>query len=436
MGQRTVRLVRPAAPDRRRPPTVERLVREKALFRLAAGEVRPRVLAASLLRLVDLILRSCPCEVLIGDIRTGYLEVVGTRGFRAERGLGCRIPIGVGVTGYAARLGRSIWVPDVSTDPRYIPAVSGARWELALPLRAGERVVGVVDLESAQARRPGVRLRRYLAAMAQAVAPAFARSLPAHQPASLRLLAPTAPSRPATSARPDQPDLQSILAGRRLNAVYQPVMELQHRRIVGYEAVVSAPRGTPWDTPERLLAVSRDGHFAVSLDGARLQAALAGFRAGAGRLFLDVRTATLRRPEFLTSLPSFVREHGLAPTDLVLEIPDAGLHVDEIRRMASALRGSGVEVALDRFGSGAADVRALVELHPAFVKLDASLIRGVDRDFGRRTYIESLCYYTRRTGTEPVALGVATADEVSSLRRCGVAYGQGEAVGPAAPLQA
>lgn len=434
MGQRTVRLLRRVSVSGRLPPAAVRLVRENAVLRLAAGEPRPGALAASLLRLIDYVLPGCPCEVLIGDPRAGYLEVRGTRGFRAERGLGCRIPLGVGITGAAARRARPIWVPDVSADPRYIPGVARAHWELALPMCARGRVVGVIDLESAQQRRPTLRQRRYLAGITAAVAPAVARWLPGGSAAPLHAL-PSGAKGLAARQR-DLEQLQTLMVNRRFSAAYQPVVELDGRRVVGYEAAVAAPKGTPWDTPARLLSAPRDAQFAAALDIARVQVALAGFRPGAGRLFLDIHPATLRRPGFAGVLQSLLRSHALSAGELVLELPDAGAHVEAVRRAAAAFRAAGVDLALDRFGAGAADVQALVDLRPAYVKLDAALVRGVERDFGRRTYIESLCYYTRRTGTAPVALGMATAEELNALRRCGVAYGQGELVGPATPLRA
>src|SRR5438477_203213 len=59
-----------------------------------------------------------------------------------------RIPIGQGITGTAALERKPIVVEDVRNYPRYIEAVKGARSELAVPLVAQKRVVGVLDIES------------------------------------------------------------------------------------------------------------------------------------------------------------------------------------------------------------------------------------------------------------------------------------------------
>lgn len=405
------------------------------MWRAAAMDAPPRILARALLRLIEALLPGCPCEVLLGDTQTGYLEVVGTRGFRQERGLGCRIPLGVGVTGAAASSDRPIYVRDVATDPRYIPGVPGAKWELALPLRSRRRVVGVVDMESPQSRRPSLVLRHYLGALCRDLAPAFARALPAAQLAPIRLA--VLPGRSGRGARANAgADLSALLAERRLRALYQPVAELRDRRVIGYEAEVRGPKDSLWARPEQLFAAGGEPAEEAGVDLGRLRAALADFRISAGRLFVDVHAASLRRPGFLAGVAALLREYGLPSSELVLEVADMGEHLEAVRYAMQVSGGGPFLLAVDRFGSSRGNAEALVELQPTYIKLDAALVRGVDRDFGRRTYIESLCYYTRRTKTQLIAVGVGTASELAALQQAGVAYAQGEFVGPASPMRA
>lgn len=418
---RRVRVRRPAPPIRRRSAVVSAaLLRELRLLRLACQDAPPRRLARALLEWIEAVLPGSPCEVLIGDPQAGYLQVVGTRGFRAERGLGCRIPIGVGVTGAAARQARTVWVPDVANDTRYIPGVPGARWELAVPLCVGRRVIGVIDLEGGRAPCPSLRQRLRLARLAAVLAPAFARSLPATPLQPLRLQA--LPGRgQAPRPAPEPMELRRLLIEHRLSVRLEPLGTLDaERRVIGHEAEVLASGGV-------LTTEGGDPATAAATDLVRLEAALGAWRVGMGVLFCDVHAAALRRPGFLSAAAALARRFGLAPTSLVLELNDVHGLADVLRR---ADHGSGgVLLAMDHFGVSGGS-QALVELQPAYIKLAASLIRGVERDFGRRTYIESLCYYTRRTGAHAVALGVATPGERAALRQCGVTLGQGTAIGP------
>jgi diguanylate cyclase (GGDEF)-like protein len=61
-----------------------------------------------------------------------------------------RIRMGAGLIGTAAKLKRPVYVPDVSRDVRYIPAIESTQSELAIPLMVRDEVVGVLDIQSDQ----------------------------------------------------------------------------------------------------------------------------------------------------------------------------------------------------------------------------------------------------------------------------------------------
>lgn len=95
------------------------------------------------------------------------LMVHSARGLKDERGRNARIPIGVGVTGQAARSGEVQWVPDVEQRDNYIEGVEGANWELTIPLQDdGQRPTLIFDFESDRNEYPDQSVRdeivRYL----------------------------------------------------------------------------------------------------------------------------------------------------------------------------------------------------------------------------------------------------------------------------------
>ena len=61
-----------------------------------------------------------------------------------------RIPISAGMCGLAARERKTINLPDVRSDPRYIACSPTVRSEMVVPLLAGERTLGVLDVDSDQ----------------------------------------------------------------------------------------------------------------------------------------------------------------------------------------------------------------------------------------------------------------------------------------------
>lgn len=101
----------------------------------------------------------------------GRLWLVAQRGYAV-------VPDGItvetGITGRAVRLGRPQLVPDVAADPDYVAALPGVVSELAIPLRSGRSVVGVLNVESERALPDGAAdsvrpLVRALAPLAEAL---------------------------------------------------------------------------------------------------------------------------------------------------------------------------------------------------------------------------------------------------------------------------
>lgn len=86
-------------------------------------------------------------SVMLIDRESGVLRI------EAERGLGegvkeaIRLPVGRGITGWVAREGRPVLVPDVRNDDRYVEANPKVRSEMAVPIKWGDEVVGVLNLD-------------------------------------------------------------------------------------------------------------------------------------------------------------------------------------------------------------------------------------------------------------------------------------------------
>jgi EAL domain-containing protein (putative c-di-GMP-specific phosphodiesterase class I) len=70
-------------------------------------------------------------------------------------------------------------------------------------------------------------------------------------------------------------------------------------------------------------------------------------------------------------------------------------------------------------------MRHILELRPAFAKLDVSLVRGIDGDDLRQAMAAGIQYYALRTGCRLVAEGVETEQEANALRDLGVDLAQG-----------
>jgi sigma-B regulation protein RsbU (phosphoserine phosphatase) len=86
--------------------------------------------------------------ILLYNERQHGLTIRYARGHRDEVVRSLVIPLGEGVTGAAAATRHAVVVNDVQNDPRYLPALDAVRSELAVPMFARGKLVGVIDIQS------------------------------------------------------------------------------------------------------------------------------------------------------------------------------------------------------------------------------------------------------------------------------------------------
>jgi GAF domain-containing protein len=109
-------------------------------------------LQESIIDLIEEIFDSATAAILLKHPRSGELRIVASRGYAPEVVESFRAGPGHGVTGTVLATGEPQLVTEIVSDPRYVRGVSDAVSEMAVPLRAGGEVIGVLDIESRQQR--------------------------------------------------------------------------------------------------------------------------------------------------------------------------------------------------------------------------------------------------------------------------------------------
>ena len=92
-------------------------------------------------------------SVLVPDPERGVFECRSLRGYSPEersRAIAQPLSLDRGINGRAYRLRQGVYVPDVRQDPNYFPLIPTTRSELVLPLMRGDRILGLLDLQSPQ----------------------------------------------------------------------------------------------------------------------------------------------------------------------------------------------------------------------------------------------------------------------------------------------
>ncbi|HEU4978218.1 MAG TPA: GGDEF and EAL domain-containing protein [Solirubrobacteraceae bacterium] len=186
-------------------------------------------------------------------------------------------------------------------------------------------------------------------------------------------------------------------------------------------------------SPARWLHAAEEVGLRVELELACLRAALRVWvtRPEGSSMSVNVSPDVLGRPDAIASFTALGDLHGL-----VLEITEEAIVEDyeALLETLAPLVAEGLQIAVDDVGAGQATMRHVVALRPAFLKLDRTLVRGVDHDPAHGALIDALQGYAQRVGALIVAEGVETQAELDALRALGIPLVQGYHVGrPASP---
>jgi len=226
-----------------------------------------------------------------------------------------------------------------------------------------------------------------------------------------------------------------VVAERLIRPLYQPIVDLSTRTMVGLEALARGPAGTPLEFPDRLFAAARDAGCYGELDMLCAERAVeCGLTAPVPPplLFINAEPGVLDQPVSSRMLEMVYR--GL-PFRKVLEFTERGLPAvpGSMLRLAGRLQGWGHSIALDDVGVDPMSLFFLPVLEPEVIKLDMSLVRNP-----HAPATQAVCAVVRaealRTGAVVIAEGIETEDDLVAARGLGAAWGQGWLFGRPEPI--
>jgi diguanylate cyclase (GGDEF)-like protein len=241
-------------------------------------------------------------------------------------------------------------------------------------------------------------------------------------------------SRPAERNRLAS-ELRSGIEQGRVFPYYQPIVELESRRMVGAEALAR------WDHPERGIVGPRqfiplaEETGLIDLLGRRILEQACRDAAGwqppddGPPLSISVNLSPLQlaQPSIVEDVLEIVRESGLAPGRLGLEITESVVLVDDRRPLdrLAALRAGGVRVILDDFGTGYSSLAYLRRIPLDVLKLDRSFVKGIGDDPDAIAIVSAVTRMAQTLSLEVIAEGVQTVSELHALEGLGCGLVQG-----------
>jgi EAL domain-containing protein (putative c-di-GMP-specific phosphodiesterase class I) len=222
--------------------------------------------------------------------------------------------------------------------------------------------------------------------------------------------------------------LAPVMTGGGPNVVLQPIVDLATGTRSGAEALSRFPM--EWGlTPDVVFAHAHSIGEGDRLELLALSRAAALLDEVSGYVSMNLSPKTLLTPECSELLA------GLPLDRIVLELSEHEpvLDYDALGTVLAPLRAQGMRLAIDDVGAGFSSLRHIVITSPDIIKLDRSIVSGLDSDPILAKLAQSLVGFGHSFDVCVIAEGVETAAEHAVLQSLGVDGGQGWLFGRPAP---
>jgi EAL domain-containing protein (putative c-di-GMP-specific phosphodiesterase class I) len=233
--------------------------------------------------------------------------------------------------------------------------------------------------------------------------------------------------------------MRQALASHRFRLKYQPQVDLRTGAVVGAEALIR------WRDPElgevspaQFIPVAEDTGFIIAIGDWVLTQAVrqaAAWRASGMVMPVSINVSALQfqQGDFVDRVANVLREHGLPPHLLELELTETILVVDadEALGRLGQLAALGVLLAIDDFGTGYSSLSYLKRFPIEKLKIDRSFVQGLPAEDSDAGIVRAIIEMSRALGLRVIAEGVETEPQRAFLLEAGCDQFQGYLYAPA-----
>jgi diguanylate cyclase (GGDEF)-like protein/PAS domain S-box-containing protein len=232
-------------------------------------------------------------------------------------------------------------------------------------------------------------------------------------------------------------ELRLALTRDELELYYQPKVTLHNDQVAGVEALVR------WHHPERglvppieFIGIAEETGLILHLGEWVLRTAC---RQAASwpdlEMSVNISAAQFRQPDLVQIVRDALRESGLEPHRLELEVTESVLiqQPDAAAKLLDELKALGVRVAMDDFGTGYSSLSYLQRFHFDKIKVDRSFIWAIDTEPTATAIVRAVINLANSLGMVTCAEGVETDEQLTTLRREGCDEVQGHLFGKPMP---
>lgn len=224
--------------------------------------------------------------------------------------------------------------------------------------------------------------------------------------------------------------MMEIIENKEIKAVFQPIVSLKDGEIFGYEAL------------SRITKENCDFNIGEAFEIAQEMQCLWAFeklcrvnsikmsknKPKSTHLFLNVDPNIMHDPDFKSGVThKKLEKYNLSCDDIVFEATERSA-IEDMATFKESLKHykeQGFRVAVDDVGSGYSGINRIFDVNPQFIKIDMEIIRDIEKDEVKRSFVSLLSQFANDTGIELIAEGIETSKQLETIISLKIDYAQG-----------
>jgi diguanylate cyclase (GGDEF)-like protein/PAS domain S-box-containing protein len=235
-------------------------------------------------------------------------------------------------------------------------------------------------------------------------------------------------------------EIRQALQNNEYCVVYQPQLDLVNGRLCGFEALVRWGGPGKMVMPDEFIPLAEETGQIVGIDFFVFDAVCQQLHAWRSELAgvciaVNFSAISFMAPEFVERILNTLELHGVAPTQIKLEVTETMLmtNADEVLQRMRVLHARGVRFSIDDFGTGYSSLGYLKRFPFSELKIDRSFVTDVHLEPDSASLVRSMISIGHNLGIKVIAEGVENPQQLSFLRAAGCDELQGYFYSPPLP---
>ena len=229
-------------------------------------------------------------------------------------------------------------------------------------------------------------------------------------------------------------DLRRAIERQEFSLVYQPIVSLSSRELIGFEALVRWAPGGKQISPAEFVPIAEETGLILPIGAWVLRKACeqlsqwqTRYPQSAVTMSVNLSPRQLGDPTMMSQLRQVLADTRLRPGSLKLEITETVMMSDPpaMRELFGQIKKLGIAVQMDDFGTGYSSLSCFHQFPIDGLKIDRSFVANMEQRGDYAAVVEAIISLCHNLGVQVVAEGLETLDQVKLLQALKCDYGQG-----------